>query len=60
MINYFLIKSKCARFFDECQSSFYQTTPCGTKFEIIDELDTREETLNAIFVINKNKNLVCF
>ena len=41
-------------------ASFYATTPKSTEIKVIQELQTRERTLNYIFDINGNKDMVCF
>ena len=60
MINFYLIKSKEAKYFQKSLNSFTKTVQGKYSINIIDELETREETLNYIFSINKKQNLVCF
>ena len=60
MINFYLIRSKEAQHFDESVLSFNRTVNGKYVLNIIDELSSREETLNKIFSLNKNKDLVCF
>jgi len=60
MINFYLIKSKGERYFKESKRSFYCTVPTGIDLSIVEEMSTREETLNSIFSINNKQNMVCF
>ena len=60
MINFYLIKSKGERYFKESKRSFYCTVPTGIDLSIVEDMATREETLNSIFSINNKQNMVCF
>lgn len=60
MINFYLIKSKEAKYFQKSLDSFTKTVKKKYLLNVIDEFETREETLNYIFSINNKQNLVCF
>jgi hypothetical protein len=60
MINFYLIKSNDATYFENSKTSFYATTPNNTELIVIEELQTREKTLNYIFELNNDRDMVCF
>jgi hypothetical protein len=40
--------------------SFYETTPSNTELSVVEERESREETLNLIFDLNGQQDMVCF
>ena len=60
MINFYLIKSNEATYFENSKGSFYATAPNNADLTVIEELETREETLNYIFELNGDRDMVCF
>ena len=60
MIKYFLISSKKREHYLESIQAFFETADVSSVLEVIEELDSREETLNHIIESNKNCHIVCF
>lgn len=60
MINFYLIKSNDAKYFEKSKASFEATTPKNTNLNVIQELQTREKTLNHIIELNGEKDMACF
>jgi hypothetical protein len=60
MINFYLIKSADATYFEKSKESFFATTPNKTELNVVEERGTREETLNVIFKLNGQQDMACF
>lgn len=60
MIRYFLIKSEQGLYFNESIKSFYSTISDNSEVFVVNELETREKTLNKIISENRGNDIACF